>query len=618
MENDWKTDTSKKGAINDPPNDEYRSSTQTKNTDLELRATRTTGDPQQPAQQIDVSNANSYEDSVTSNNKTCSPKIQTSFILCCGFLCFGASMAIIGPTVLELGCLTGEDVGNMSWVFFAQTCSALAGAICSGIITDRFNINYNIFLAIVMTIHAVALSILPFMRALGALLVLTSFHGLFGGFQDTATNLRMIIMHGQDVPPFLQTLFFFYGLGAFLSPIIAGNFLSEECNRGESGLSDFAFSRRRRHNGIGMSLWLKQMKEKQLMFSSNVSSQDGSRISPPILHSEIIKISSTRIHYAYFIIGLIHVIVTVGLWSLYFIEKKREQRAQAALIEESDQMSVSSDRLDDSLSRSDRSEIDPTIKSQVICISFWIACMVFICDGLQGSFGSYIYTYAVKSNIGISADDAAYLNSLFWGALALGRLLAIFVSLYVSPRVMLLVDVIGCLVSIILMFIFRFHTLSLWIGTTTFGLCLSNIFPTSVSMAESYFRLTGTITCFFVVCSGLGEMTIPLVIGKLFDVIGPVSFLIISCVLCIISVGIYLAVIINGRGIAQKQLGLQSQDTSLNMSPKNERKYPDDVYSPSGTINFEHATASTPINLDARDSHDEPSEDAITASNLKK
>ena len=61
-----------------------------------------------------------------------------------------------------------------------------------------------------------------------------------------------------------------------------------------------------------------------------------------------------------------------------------------------------------------RSEIDPEIKGPVICITVWIAMMVFISDGLQGSFGAYIYTYAIKSGNGITPDDAAYLNSLFW------------------------------------------------------------------------------------------------------------------------------------------------------------------------------------------------------------
>ena len=141
--------------------------------------------------------------------------------------------------------------------------------------------------------------------------------------------------------------------------------------------------------------------------------------------------------------------------------------------------------------------------------------------------------------------------------------MAIFVSMYVSPRIMLLADVSGCLLSIILMFVFRYHIISLWIGTATFGLCLSNIFPTSVSMAESYFRLTGTITCFFVVCSGIGEMAIPLLIGKLFDYIGPISFLTISCILCFTSVGTYIAVVMTGKGISAKLEQMQTQTPDL-------------------------------------------------------
>jgi len=515
------------------------------------------------------------------DKKLCAPKIQASFVLCCGFLAFGSSMAIIGPTVLELGCLIGADVGQMSWVFFAQTCSALFGAICSGVITDRFNIDYNVYLAIVMSIHAVALTILPFMRKLSTLLLLTSAHGLFGGFQDTATNLRMIIMHGQEVPPYLQTLFFFYGVGAFLSPIIAGNFLSDQCNQENGDISDFAFSRRRRHNGIGFSRWMKYHNE--LSFSTN-----NTDIEPATPIQDIIQIKSTRVHYSYFIVGFIHLFVTIGLWYLFVVERRRKLDSLdvSATESQSAQHSVSSETLNESVSRSERSEIDPTIRSQVICISFWIAFMVFISDGLQGSFGSYIYTYAVKSGIGISPDDAAYLNSLFWGSLALGRLLAIFVSMYVSPKIMLLVDITGCLASIIVMFVLRHKIISLWIGTATFGLCLSNIFPTSVSMAESYFRLTGTITCIFVVCSGLGEMAIPLLIGKLFDVIGPMSFLAISCILCFASVGIYVAVIITGRGLSQAQLDVNTSNENESIESPHEIKDKTAHESEQGTIDF--------------------------------
>eukprot|EP00794_Sanderia_malayensis_P006179 gene6179-6893_t len=483
------------------------------------KMTKSGQDPVEPTPQHDQ--LSMYEERET----CCTYKIRNSFVLCCGFLCFGASMAIMGPTVLELGCLIGTDVGTMSWVFFSQACSALLGAICSGFIIDR---------------------------RFGPLITLTSMHGLFGGFQDTATNLRMIIMHGQEVPPYLQTLFFFYGAGAFLSPIVAGNFLSDECNKGDADvLNEFAFARRKkRHNGIGKGHWILGTKEDGLHLSSaNVS------------HHEIIRIESSNVHYSYWIIAILHVAVVFALFYLYFTERKERLRRLEWEIQNSDDAgsnkeSLSASYSDDSMS-SIRSEIDPEIRGQVICITVWIAIMVFISDGLQGSFGSYIYTYAIKSGNNITPDDAAYLNSLFWGSVALGRLFAIFISIYVSPKIMLFVDIAGCLASTVVMFVMRHHVISLWIGTATFGLCLSNIFPTSVSMAEGYFRLTGTITCIFVVCSGSGEMTVPLIIGKLFDVIGPAGFLGISCILCFAAVGVYVAVIITGRGLSRKQIQLE-------------------------------------------------------------
>ena len=54
---------------------------------------------------------------------------------------------------------------------------------------------------------------------------------------------------------------------------------------------------------------------------------------------------------------------------------------------------------------------------------------------------------------------------------------------------------IGCLVSSLLMLIFRASESALWMGTSTFGLFMSNVFPTSVALAEQYFNVTGTV-CF--------------------------------------------------------------------------------------------------------------------------
>lgn len=43
------------------------------------------------------------------------------------------------------------------------------------------------------------------------------------------------------------------------------------------------------------------------------------------------------------------------------------------------------------------------------------------------------------------------------------------------------------------MLIFRASESALWMGTSTFGLFMSNVFPTSVALAEQYFNVTGTL-----------------------------------------------------------------------------------------------------------------------------
>lgn len=47
------------------------------------------------------------------------------------------------------------------------------------------------------------------------------------------------------------------------------------------------------------------------------------------------------------------------------------------------------------------------------------------------------------------------------------------------------------MVSSLVMLAFRASESALWMGTSTFGLFMSNVFPTSVALAEQYFNVTG-------------------------------------------------------------------------------------------------------------------------------
>ena len=65
-------------------------------------------------------------------------KSVTATICYCGsFWTFGMAAAVIGPTLLELGCVTNRPVNVMSWVFFSQALSALFGSSLGGFLADR-------------------------------------------------------------------------------------------------------------------------------------------------------------------------------------------------------------------------------------------------------------------------------------------------------------------------------------------------------------------------------------------------------------------------------------------------------------------------------------------------
>ena len=56
---------------------------------------------------------------------------------CSVFWSFGVCVAFLGPTLLDLGCVTGSDMQTISWVFFAQLLCSLIGSIVAGYLAQR-------------------------------------------------------------------------------------------------------------------------------------------------------------------------------------------------------------------------------------------------------------------------------------------------------------------------------------------------------------------------------------------------------------------------------------------------------------------------------------------------
>lgn len=166
--------------------------------------------------------------------------------------------------------------------------------------------------------------------------------------------------------------------------------------------------------------------------------------------------------------------------------------------------------------------------------------LVFCCySGVSTGFSGWIYTYMLKLNLANSVD-AAYLTSLFWIGLTVGRLVAIPLAIKFKPQPLLWVDFVGAFASLFFMLIWPESHTAVIITTAGLGFFLASIYPTTMSMAGQMMAISGRITGFFSIGSSAGMMAIPWIVGQLFETAGPQSMTIVLLANLVIAFGVLI------------------------------------------------------------------------------
>lgn len=134
------------------------------------------------------------------------------------FVLLGLVTASLGPTLPGLAENLNAALRDMSYLFTVRSLGYMAGSFLGGRLYDRFPGHPLMAGMIICMAGLVALvPILPLLWLLAlALLVI----GLCEGFLDVGGNTLMVWVHRDKVGPFMNTMHFFYGFGAFLSPVI--------------------------------------------------------------------------------------------------------------------------------------------------------------------------------------------------------------------------------------------------------------------------------------------------------------------------------------------------------------------------------------------------------------
>ncbi|MFN2231608.1 MAG: MFS transporter [Anaerolineae bacterium] len=363
------------------------------------------------------------EQARTAGTAVRSAKLAQTGAYSAAFIALGMVTASLGPTISGLAANTGTTLGSISVLFTARSFGYLLGSFFGGRLYDRVAGHPVMVAALLAMGGTMALSpVLPLLWLLVAVFTIT---GLAEGALDVGGNVLLVWVHRAEVGPYMNALHFFFGVGAFLSPILIAQI------------------------GLG----------------------------------------GDQLRWAYWALAALMLPPAAWLWRV------PGPRAE------------------------DGQEHASGRQTSVLLLILFIA-FFFLYVSAEVSFGGWVFTYGVQTGL-TDESAAAYLTSAFWGALTLGRLLAIPIAARLRPESMLLGDLIGSLVSVLAILLWPASPVALWAGSLGLGLCLASIFPTLMSLAERKMAVTGSVTGWFLVGSSAGGMSLPWLIGQLFEPVGP-------------------------------------------------------------------------------------------------
>ncbi len=339
------------------------------------------------------------------------------------FIALGMSAMSLGPTLAGLADHTHTKLAAISFLFTARAVGYLCGSVVSGRVYDRFSAHP--VMAGALCVMALAVAIVPLISVLSMLAVMLFILGIAEGTLDVGGNAMLVWVHKGNVGPYMNGLHFFFGLGAFIAPLI-----------------------------IAQSIAL-----------------------------------SSDITWAYWILGLLTIPAIVWLARL---------PSPAPLVD-----------------AQTRTAEKPNYRLIALVVLF-----LFVNVGIEVCFGGWIFTYAYAMHLA-GTTTAAYLTAMYWGSFTFGRLIGIPLSARYRPRTLLLADLIGCLISVSIILLWPTSESALWIGVAGAGLSVASAFAVTVTWTGRRMTLTGAATSWFLVGASLSSMTLPWLIGQLFESAGP-------------------------------------------------------------------------------------------------
>ncbi|XP_035523961.1 major facilitator superfamily domain-containing protein 4A-like [Morone saxatilis] len=470
------------------------------------------------------------------------------------FFSFGLCIAFLGPTILDLRCQTQSTLQQITWVFFSQQFFLLVGSSMGGLFKKTLLSSLSALFSCTLIISLV-FAIIPLCHHIVVLSIVMALAGKAMGVIDTIANLQLVKLYQKDSAIFLQALHFFIGLGALVSPLVADPFLAEDsCVLGANWTANSSSSSDLQHlrssmAGHGAAL-------------HNISQYP--------LHTEGVVV--TRVSYAFWIMALINLPVPAAVLTLMYYERLLPCSSNHPRLLDRSSLSSMSPTGDNGQGHGSLFACCNPAKLRGRPATFFIlhalgGAILFITDGIIGSYAGFVYTYAVSPPLLMGHKTAGCLDSIFWASITVGRLAFIYLSYrYTTPR-LLTFSLVGVILVQFLLLIFYTSCVFLFIGTCVLGLCISSVFPSMLAFTEDTLDYKGCATTVLVTSASTGEMMLQLLVGSVIHSQGSYAFLLCCTIASFIGFCLFLLFLYVQRVHRNCQTD-SSKNTDMEEKPK--------------------------------------------------
>jgi fucose permease len=180
-------------------------------------------------------------------------------------------------------------------------------------------------------------------------------------------------------------------------------------------------------------------------------------------------------------------------------------------------------------------------------IIFCTSAFLLLYVGSEASCGAWITSYGI-ARYQLSEDVAAWLTSLFWSSVTVGRLSGVLIAQYASPWTMLWGDMLGSIIGFILLLSLGSYVTVLWISTVIIGLSMATMYASSYSIPYLLkVPLTSKAAMILSVGAGIGDMGIPAFVGVMLGAFGTQYFVWIVGIIVTLTIPLAISLKIVGK-----------------------------------------------------------------------